>query len=134
MLHDKNIWLRINGIPDFNFIHENYQVIYNLSEAYFDTHDEYEVADFLDFINEDGLRQVVVTLEMGDYADEVSEQEINDCLSLIMSQTPLEDKIKKVQTEMLEAKRQNDTAKITKLTMDLISLLKKQQNAKSLTI
>lgn len=134
MLHDKNVWLRINGIPDFNFIHENYQVIYNLSEAYFDTHDEYEVADFLDFINEDGLRQVVVTLEMGDYADEVSEQEINDCLSLIMSQTPLEDKIKKVQTEMLEAKRQNDTAKITKLTMDLISLLKEQQNAKSLTI
>ena len=45
-----------------------------------------------------------------------------------------EDKIKKVQTEMLEAKRQNDTAKITKLTMDLISLLKEQQNAKSLTI
>ena len=39
MLHDKNVWLRINGIPDFNFIHENYQVIYNLSEAYFDTHD-----------------------------------------------------------------------------------------------
>ena len=102
--------------------------------CHFDTHDEYEVADFLDFINEDGLRQVVVTLEMGDYADEVSEQEINDCLSLIMSQTPLEDKIKKVQTEMLEAKRQNDTAKITKLTMDLISLLKEQQNAKSLTI
>ena len=34
---------------------------------------------------------------------------------------------------MLEAKRQNDTAKITKLTMDLISLLKEQQNAKSKT-
>ena len=51
-----------------------------------------------------------------------------------MSQTPLEDKIKKVQTEMLEAKRQNDTAKITKLPMDLMSLLKEQQNAKSLTI
>src|SRR5699024_2352092 len=50
MLHDKNIWLRINGIPDFNFIHENYQVIYNLSEAYFDTHDEYEV-DLIVFMN-----------------------------------------------------------------------------------
>nr|WP_025022045.1 DNA primase [Ligilactobacillus hayakitensis] len=132
MLHNRDIWFKISTLEKFNFIHERYQVIYTLAEAYFQLHDTFQVADFLDFINDDALKQTLVGIEMNDLDFSSSEEEIDDYLNLIMEESPLEEQIQKIQNELAEAKRFNDHDKITNLTIELVKLYRKQQKINSI--
>ncbi|KRN88857.1 DNA primase [Ligilactobacillus ceti] len=127
MLHNYTVRGQVSQIPDFSFIHDNYQSIYTLTEGYFNAYQNYDSASFLDYINNEHLQQVIIALEMANYAEEVSPEEVNDCLHVIMKTTPLEQQIKDLQMQLQQATRVNNTNLITKLTIDLVNLLKKKQ-------
>lgn len=131
LLHEHDVFLRIKGLADFSFIHEEYETIFLLADGYFDRYSEYESASFLDFLKDEHLRQIIISLELGDYG-EVNEQEISDCLAFIMQHSPLEEQIKVVKTKLEQAKRLGDAKAIMEQTTKLIELLKKKQTEKSI--
>lgn len=131
LLHEHDVFLRIKGLADFSFIHEEYETIFLLADGYFDRYSEYESASFLDFLKDEYLRQIIISLELGDYG-EVNEQEISDCLAFIMQHSPLEEQIKVVKTKLEQAKRLGDAKVIMEQTTKLIELLKKKQTEKSI--
>ena len=131
LLHEHDVFLRIKGLADFSFIHEEYETIFLLADGYFDRYSEYESASFLDFLKDEHLRQIIISLELGDYG-EVNEQDISDCLAFIMQHSPLEEQIKVVKTKLEQAKRLGDAKVIMEQTTKLIELLKKKQTEKSI--
>lgn len=131
LLHEHDVFLRIKGLADFSFIHEEYETIFLLADGYFDRYSEYESASFLDFLKDEHLRQIIISLELGDYG-EVNEQEISDCLAFIMQHSPLEEQIKVVKTKLEQARRLGDAKVIMEQTTKLIELLKKKQTEKSI--
>lgn len=131
LLHEHDVFLRIKGLADFSFIHEDYETIFLLADGYFDRYSEYESASFLDFLKDEHLRQIIISLELGDYG-ESNEQEISDCLAFIMQHSPLEEQIKAVENQLEQAKRLGDAKAIMEQTTKLIELLKKKQTEKSI--
>lgn len=131
LLHEHDVFLRIKGLADFSFIHEDYETIFLLADGYFDRYSEYESASFLDFLKDEHLRQIIISLELGDYG-ESNEQEISDCLAFIMQHSPLEEQIKAVEAQLEQAKRLGDAKEIMEQTTKLIELLKKKQTEKSI--
>lgn len=131
LLHEHDVFLRIKGLADFSFIHEDYETIFLLADGYFDRYSEYESASFLDFLKDGHLRQIIISLELGDYG-ESNEQEISDCLAFIMQHSPLEEQIKAVENQLEQAKRLGDAKAIMEQTTKLIELLKKKQTEKSI--
>ncbi len=131
LLHEHDVFLRIKGLADFSFIHEDYETIFLLADGYFDRYSEYESASFLDFLKDEHLRQIIISLELGDYG-ESNEQEISDCLAFIMQHSPLEEQIKAVEAQLEQAKRLGDAKVIMEQTTKLIELLKKKQTEKSI--
>ena len=131
LLHEHDVFFFFFGLADFSFIHEEYETIFLLADGYFDRYSEYESASFLDFLKDEHLRQIIISLELGDYG-EVNEQEISDCLAFIMQHSPLEEQIKVVKTKLEQAKRLGDAKVIMEQTTKLIELLKKKQTEKSI--
>lgn len=131
LLHEHDVFLRVKGLADFSFIHEDYETIFLLADGYFDRYSEYESASFLDFLKDEHLRQIIISLELGDYG-ESNEQEISDCLAFIMQHSPLEEQIKAVEAQLEQAKRLGDAKAIMEQTTKLIELLKKKQTEKSI--
>ncbi|GBG95022.1 DNA primase [Ligilactobacillus salitolerans] len=129
LLHEHSIWLKVQSLPEFSFVHENYQTLYLLAQGYFNQYQEYDSASFLDFVQESALQQIVVALEMNNYAEQASEMEINDCLRLILEASPLEEKIHSTNDKLAHAKRMNDQDQVTLLTVELIKLLQRKQAA-----
>lgn len=127
ILHDHSAWLRVANIPEFSFVHENYQTIYLLAQGFFNEHQAYDSAAFLDFVQESSLQEIIVSLEMSSYVGQASEQEINDCLKLILQASPLEEQIEDLKKQLARAKRMNDQDNVVELTVKLIELLQRKQ-------
>lgn len=134
LLHDPNIRIRMKNYPDFSFIHEEYQMIYILSEGYFNAYPEYETARFLDFIDKEKIRQIVVSLELQNLSKESSDEEFEDCINVIGKQSPLEQQINNLKQQITDAKKLNNIERVTFLTIELIKLLQQQQNDKSASL
>ncbi|KRM91019.1 DNA primase [Liquorilactobacillus cacaonum DSM 21116] len=134
LLHDPNIRIRMKNYPDFSFIHEEYQMIYILSEGYFNAYPEYETARFLDFIDKEKIRQIVVSLELQNLSKESSDEEFEDCINVIGRQSPLEQQINNLKQQITDAKKLNNIERVTFLTIELIKLLQQQQNDKSASL
>ncbi|KRM96365.1 DNA primase [Liquorilactobacillus aquaticus DSM 21051] len=134
LLHDHSVWLKLREISGFTFVHDVYQTIYMIAEGYFNAYDEYDTARFLDYLEDEALRQILIELALGAYAKETSEEEVDDCIDLIMHQSPLENKIKDIRKQLSDAKRMNNNDLVTDLTVKLVSLLRQQQVEKSTSL
>lgn len=131
LLHEHNVFLKVKNTADFSFIHEDYETIFLLADGYFDQYSKYESASFLDYLKDEHLRQLIISLELGEYG-ETNEQEINDCLAFVMQHSPLEVQIKTTNEKLEQAKRLGDAKEIIVQTKNLIELLKKKQTEKSI--
>lgn len=134
LLHSANIRLKLRQLPSYAFVHDGYQELYTIAEGYFNVYPEYETARFLDFLDDEGLRQLLIGLELENYSGEENEEEFSDCVRVIMQQSPLEQRIKDVKQQLADAKRMKNEELVTKLTIGLIELLRQQQSEKSASL
>lgn len=125
-LHDQRVWLQVLDVPHFCFVHERYQSIYLLAQGYFNAFDEFQAANFIDFVNDPQLKQIVVDLEMSDYGTTSSEQEVMDCIRIIMQESPLQEQLAVVKQKLTAAHRAGDDDQVINLTNQYIELLKKK--------
>lgn len=134
ILHEQNTRIRMKNYADFSFVHDDYQLIYIISEGYFNVYAEYETARFLDFLDNERTRQLIVSLELDNYALESSDEEFEDCIDVISRQSPLEQVITELKQKLADAKRVNNSELVTSLTIKLVAVLQQQQMNKSASL
>ena len=131
MLHERDVWFKVRELEDFNFIHQSYQTLYLLAEEYFNHDEEFDDAKFLEMISDDQLHSLATELLMEEYQGMATDQEIEDCISLIMNEYPLDEKIKRLDEKIKKAKRMNDSDNLMSLIMEKTNLLRQKDLMKS---
>lgn len=129
LLYDHNVWLKLTGLPDFHFVHEKYQTIYMLASGYFENHDSYDSAAFMDFVHDNELQNVIAELDLQDLDDENIDQAVNDYVKVIMAEAPLSQQIASKTKSLNEAKKMGNTELQQKLAIELIDLYRQRQGA-----
>ncbi|WP_225417605.1 DNA primase [Lentilactobacillus kosonis] len=130
MLHDHDIWLKVQGIENFAFVDEEFQMLYLLSEGYFTKFDEYNVATMSSFITENALQSLLVEIDSLDLAGDSTDSEIDDYVNLIINRAPVIDKIANKRQELQEAVTIGDVQRQRQLTIEIVQLEQKKQAGK----
>ncbi len=130
MLHDHDIWLMVQGIENFAFVDEDFQMLYLLAEGYFTKFDEYNVATLSSFITENSLQTLLMDIDSLDLAVESTESEINDYVNVIMNRAPVVDQLKQKRQSLQEAVAIGDVQKQRQLTIEIVQLEQKKQAGK----
>ena len=115
------------AIAGFHFVHDSYQQILVYAEAYFKTHNQFDLGNFTDFMTDSDLQPVVTSLEFMDVASESSKEEIADLVNVIMNQQPLVEQINSKKAELTAAKQIGNRDLVQQLTLALIDLYRQQQ-------
>ncbi|AYW50989.1 DNA primase [Tetragenococcus halophilus] len=112
------------------FVHEIYQELYMLFDAYIESEGEFVLAKFLDFLKDDKrMRNVVSTIASLDVPKEGSQQEFEDLLTVIQSSSLVEE-IKDKRIRQQEASQKGNQQLELDLAVEIINLTKKLKQAK----
>lgn len=129
LFYYEEAWLLLNkSEPDFEFVSEDYQLIYILFESYREK--DFEMTDtegFLDYLQEDYLKKKVAEIFLIDLGDLI-ESEIKDYIHVIKNVSPVKASIFKKTEELKEAQRVGNTSKQQALVIEIINLNKKLKN------
>src|SRR5699024_8828805 len=106
---------------EFQFIHDEYAEIYFLFDAYLSQYEEFNLADFLNFLQDEKIRRLVVEIAYLRVAEESSTREIQDLLAVI-SKSGLADKIIEKKQLQQEARRTGNKQLELELTIEIINL------------
>lgn len=126
-LNHHDVWLKLQSLPDFYFPNEQLETIYMLAGGYLAKNQEYDAADFMDYLKEPELQSVVANIESINLSPDYTEEEIEDYISLIKDVAPLSEQISKVKSDLNEATRLGNQELQQQFTLKLISLYQKQQ-------
>ena len=113
---------------NFQFIHDTYAEVYFLFDAFVSQHDEFNLAEFLDFLQDEKLRRLVVEIEYLRVAEESTPREIQDLLRVI-SKSGLADEIMIKKQMQQEARRTGNKQLELELTIEIIDLTKQLKKA-----
>jgi DNA primase len=91
-------------------------------------HDEFNLAEFLDFLQDENLRRLVVEIEYLRVANESTQREIQDLLRVI-SKSSLADEITLKKQLQQEARRTGNKQLELELTIEIINLTKQLKQA-----
>lgn len=127
ILMSQELWQRLMSVDGFAFVDVDYQLLYNLAQEYMATHDEYNSAEFQDFIKEEKLRKLLIDIEMLQINGSPSVDEVDDYVNIIMNEAPIDSQLKQKQIELNEAKKLGDIDRQTEIAMEIIQL-QKQKN------
>lgn len=129
LFYYEEAWLLLNKIdPEFEFVSEDYQLIYILFESYREK--DFEMTDtegFLDYLQEDHLKKKVAEIFLIDLGDLV-DSEIKDYIHVIKNISPVKESISKKTEELKEAQRVGNTSQQEALVIEIINLNKKLKN------
>lgn len=133
MLYNRSIWKYIEHQENFHFANEKYQTLYLLAASYFSEKDDggYSTAEFLDYLGDSDLQGTLGQIEQLNVEQQVDLKAIDDCVQIIMQQTPLAAQIADTQAQLKEANSLHNTELATRLTIELVKLLRQQQQLKA---
>ncbi|KRN67572.1 DNA primase [Pediococcus cellicola] len=129
LLYDHNVWLKLAGLPNFHFVHEEYQTIYMLATGYFENHNSYDSAAFMDFVHDTKLQNIIAELDLQDLDDANVDQSVSDYIDVITAQAPLSQQISEKTKSLNEAKKMGNTELQQKLAVELVELYRQRQGA-----
>lgn len=129
LFYSEEAWVLLNRIdPEFEFVSEDYQLIYILFESYREKDlDLTDTEGFLDYLQEDQLRKKVAEIFLIDLGGLV-ESEIKDYVHVIKNVSPVKSAIMQKTEELKEAQRVGNTSKQQALVIEIINLNKKLKN------
>lgn len=127
LFHEEGFNQRFKSLP-IHFPHEIYQELYILFDTYVATEAEFEVARFLDFLQDEHLRQLVIQIASLNVPNESSQQETKDLIRLLQSAGLVEAiQQKKIQQQL--ASQQGNQQLELELAMEIIHLTKQLKQA-----
>lgn len=112
----------------FHFIHDAYQELLLYLDSYMMVHGNFVLADFLNYLKNDAMKQLIVDISLLPMSQDSNEQEIAD-LKKVIATAGLAEEIKQRQQEQLEARRSGNHQKELEMTVQIIELTKRLKQA-----
>lgn len=113
---------------EFQFIHDSYQELLLYLDSYMMVHGNFVLADFLNYLKEDAMKQLAIDISMIAMSEDSNEREIYD-LTRVISQAGIAEEIKQRQKEQLEARKSGNQQRELELTVQIIELTKRLKQA-----
>ena len=130
LFHFEAAWVQLKSIDEhFHFLHDEYQMLYVLFESFKEqTDNQGTVEAFMDFVKEPELRNHIAELELMSVSEEMSNQEIIDCVDIISRKSSLENQLKEKQQQIKEASRQGNRDELRILMKEVVDLSRLLKN------
>lgn len=127
LMNERNAHNFLAQQVNFSFVHDIYQELYLHISNYMSLHGELEIADFIDYLQEDTLKHKVVSISLQNYSEESSVEELKDCVKIIATaaiQKQMEEQMRAQQ----EAQRLGNKELEFEATINIITLQKELKN------
>ena len=111
----------VQQLPDFSFAHDEYQELYFLLESYATLHQSFDIADFINFLQDNQTKQLAIEIAYQNLSEESSEREVADLLHVI-ALSSIAEAIEQKKIQQQEAKRVGNQQLEAELTMEIIQL------------
>ncbi|MDH6364949.1 DNA primase [Enterococcus sp. PF1-24] len=113
---------------DFHFIHDEYQEIYLLMDTYLTETNQFNLADFIDFLKDEALKKVVIEIAYLELSEESTAREIQDLFHVI-AKAEIAEKIAEKKRQQQEASRNGNRQLDTELQIEIFELTKQLKQA-----
>lgn len=87
-----------------DFAHDQYQELYLLLDSYMSVHDEFLLADFLDFLKDEAIKKLAIDISYQTISQESTERELQDVLKVIKNSSLQE----QIDQKQRQKKKPND--------------------------
>lgn len=110
------------------FVHERYQEIYFLYDTYIESNGNFLLAEFLDFLKDQEIKNKVIEIAYLNVPEESSEHEIQQLLR-IFKKAAIAEEINKKRIQQQEASQKGNQQVELELAIEIINLTKKMKQA-----
>ena len=132
LMNEQGVRQTVQQLPDFSFAHDEYQELYFLLESYATLHQSFDIADFINFLQDNQTKQLAIEIAYQNLSEESSEREVADLLHVIaLSSIAEANEQKKIQQQ--EAKRVGNQQLEAELTMEIIQLARQLKAQRTFT-
>ena len=119
--NEQGVRQTVQQLPDFSFAHDEYQELYFLLESYATLHQSFDIADFINFLQDNQTKQLAIEIAYQNLSEESSEREVADLLHVI-ALSSIAEAIEQKKIQQQEAKRVGNQQLEAELTMEIIQL------------
>ncbi|MBO0441708.1 DNA primase [Candidatus Enterococcus ikei] len=130
LMNEQSVRNQMMQLADFNFAHDQYQELYLLLDSYMSVHDDFLLADFLDYLKEAAIKKLAIDISLQTISEESSEREIADVIRVI-GNSSLEDQLKEKQLQKKEAERIGNKQLVDELAIEVVNLVKQLQKSRT---
>lgn len=128
LFHDNTLNPRFKS-TGVAFIHDKYQQIYFLYDAYMETEEQFILAKFLDFLKDEQMKQQVIEIADINASEEGTEQEFQDLLQ-VFRKSGIAEEINQKRIQQQEARQKGNQQLELELAIAIIDLTKRLKQAK----
>ncbi|RTK60586.1 DNA primase [Enterococcus faecalis] len=121
LMNEQGVRQTVQQLPDFSFAHDEYQELYFLLESYATLHQSFDIADFINFLQDNQTKQLAIEIAYQNLSEESSEREVADLLHVI-TLSSIAEAIEQKKIQQQEAKRVGNQQLEAELTMEIIQL------------
>ena len=121
LMNEQGVRQTVQQLPDFSFAHDEYQELYFLLESYATLHQSIDIADFINFLQDNQTKQLAIEIAYQNLSEESSEREVADLLHVI-ALSSIAEAIEQKKIQQQEAKRVGNQQLEAELTMEIIQL------------
>lgn len=132
LMNEQGVRQTIQQLPDFSFAHDEYQELYFLLESYATLHQNFDIADFINFLQDNQTKQLAIEIAYQNLSEESSEREVADLLHVI-ALSSIAEAIEQKKIQQQEAKRVGNQQLEAELTMEIIQLARQLKAQRTFT-
>ncbi|EOK45805.1 DNA primase [Enterococcus faecalis EnGen0062] len=132
LMNEQGVQQTVQQLPDFSFAHDEYQELYFLLESYATLHQSFDIADFINFLQDNQTKQLAIEIAYQNLSEESSEREVADLLHVI-ALSSIAEAIEQKKIQQQEAKRVGNQQLEAELTMEIIQLARQLKAQRTFT-
>ena len=132
LMNEQGVRQTVQQLPDFSFAHDEYQELYFLLESYATLHQSFDIADFINFLQDNQTKQLAIEIAYQNLSEESSEREVADLLHVI-ALSIIAEAIEQKKIQQQEAKRVGNQQLEAELTMEIIQLARQLKAQRTFT-
>ena len=132
LMNEQGVRQTVQQLPDFSFAHDEYQELYFLLESYATLHQSFDIADFINFLQDNQTKQLAIEIAYQNLSEESSEREVAALLHVI-ALSSIAEAIEQKKIQQQEAKRVGNQQLEAELTMEIIQLARQLKAQRTFT-
>lgn len=132
LMNEQGVRQTVQQLPDFSFAHDEYQELYFLLESYATLHQSFDIADFINFLQDNQTKQLAIEIAYQNLSEKSSEREVADLLHVI-ALSSIAEAIEQKKIQQQEAKRVGNQQLEAELTMEIIQLARQLKAQRTFT-